>query len=85
MAVVLSPETEKLIEERLAETGIDSADELVRIAMEMFHAMRGEDIEDLDEETQAAIEEAFRQAERGEGEPLQEFRKTMIDRFQQND
>jgi Arc/MetJ-type ribon-helix-helix transcriptional regulator len=77
MAVVLSPETEKLIEQRLAETGIGSADELVRIAMQFFDATRGEDIEDLDEETQAALDEASAQLDRGERIPIEDVRKEL--------
>lgn len=77
MAVVLSPETEKLIEQRLAETGIASADELVRLAMEVFNGIRGQDIEDLDEETQAALEEASAQLDRGERIPIEDVRKEL--------
>ena len=69
MAVILSRETEKLIEERPAEFSDTSADEFVRDAIRNYLGMRGPDIEDLDEETQAAIAEGLAQLDRGEKIP----------------
>ncbi len=67
MAIVLNAETQKLIEERMKETGVQTADELVRVASQTLHQVRGEDFEDLDSETRAAIEEGLAQADCGRG------------------
>lgn len=69
MNVLISSETQKLLEERMKEGDYASADEVIRAALE---ALEGEDIEDLDPETQAAIERAEAEADRGEGIPLDE-------------
>lgn len=78
MAVVLNIETQKLIEERMKETGVGSPDELVRVALQTLHQVRGEDFEDLDADTRAAIEEGLAQADRGEGRPWEEVRARFI-------
>lgn len=72
MAISLSPETQKLIEERMKENGCHSADELVRVALDALEQSRGEDFEELDPEIRAAIDEAEEQYARGEGMPLDE-------------
>jgi predicted transcriptional regulator len=81
MAIVLNAETQKLIEERMKETGVQTADELVRVALQTLHQVRGEDFEDLDPETRAAIEEGLAQADRGEGRPWEEVREELRTRF----
>jgi predicted transcriptional regulator len=81
MAITLSPETQRLIEERMKQTGLDTADELVRLALQTLDQVRGEDFEDLDPETQAAIEEGLAQADRGEGRPWEEVREELRARF----
>jgi predicted transcriptional regulator len=81
MAIVLNAETQKLIEERMKETGVDTADELVRVALQTLHQVRGEDFEELDAETRAAIEEGLAQADRGEGRPWEEVREELRARF----
>ena len=55
MNVILSPRTQKLLEKRMREADYPSADDLIRAALE---ALEGVPVEDLDEETQAAIERA---------------------------
>lgn len=74
MSILLSPDTQRLIEERMKSSGIASADELVRTALQFFEESKGEDIEDLDPETQAAIERAEAQSARGEGQPWEDVR-----------
>lgn len=69
MAIVLSEETQKLIEQGMKESGLDTPDELVRLALQTMRQVRGQDFEDLDEETRRAIEEGLAQADRGEGKP----------------
>jgi Arc/MetJ-type ribon-helix-helix transcriptional regulator len=72
MSVSLSDETQKLIEERMKDGGFSTPDELVRVAIQTLNQVRGEDIEFLDAETQAAIARAEAQSERGEGIPAAE-------------
>ena len=69
MGISLSPTTQKLIEERMKDGDFQSPDELIRIALK---SLEGEPVEELDPETQAAIERAEDQADRGEGIPLDE-------------
>lgn len=81
MAITLSPETQRMIEERMAQAGIASADELVRIALQTLDQVQGEYLEDLDPETQAAIEEGLAQSGRGEGQPWATVREELRARF----
>lgn len=81
MPISLSIETQKLIEERMKETGLDSADELVQVALQTLHQVQGEDFDQLDVETQEAIEEGLAQAERGEIRPWEEVRAEIRARF----
>ncbi len=66
MGISLSPETQKLIEDRMKEAGISTADELVRAALEALGELTP------DEETWRAIDRAESQYQRGEGIPLDE-------------
>jgi Arc/MetJ-type ribon-helix-helix transcriptional regulator len=74
MTITLSPETQKLLEEHMKMGGFQSADALVRVALETMDQLEveGEAIEELDEETQAAIERGEAEADRGETRPLSE-------------
>lgn len=75
MPISLSPATEKLIEERMKQTGAGTADELVRVALQTLRQVSGEAFEDLDTDTRAAIEEGLAQADRGEGRPWEDVRR----------
>ncbi len=79
--VSLSAETQRLIEQRMKETGVSTPDELVQVALQTLHQVRGEDFGDLDGETQAAIEEGLAQADRGETRPWEEVREELRARF----
>ena len=81
MAIVLSPETQRLIEQRMKETGFASADDLVRVALQALDGSNAEDFEALDANTQAAIEEGIAQADRGEGRDWKEVRTEILNRF----
>jgi predicted transcriptional regulator len=82
MAIVLNAETQKLIEEGMNETGVETADELVRIALQALRQVGGDDdFEDLDIQTRAAIEEGLAQADRGEGRAWEEVREELRSRF----
>ena len=81
MSFSLSVETQRLIEQRMKETGVSTADELVRTALETLHQSSGEPFENLDPQTQAAIDEALEEAARGEGRPWEEVREEIRARF----
>jgi predicted transcriptional regulator len=81
MAIVLSEETQKLIEQGMKESGVATPDELVRVALQTLHQVRGEDFEDLDAGTRSAIEEGLAQADRGEGRPWEAVREEIRARF----
>jgi hypothetical protein len=81
MAITLSDETQRLIESRMKEAGVGTADELVRLALQTLEQVRGQDFEDLDPETLAAIEEGLVQADRGEGQPWDRVREELRARF----
>jgi antitoxin ParD1/3/4 len=69
MNISLSPETQKLIEERMKRAGYRTADEAVRSALETMEQFEAEE---LDDQTLAEIEEGEAQLDRGEGLPLKE-------------
>jgi predicted transcriptional regulator len=79
--VSLSAETQRLIEQRMKETGVGTPDELVRLALQTLDQTRGEDFEDLDPATQAALEEGLAEADRGEMLPWEEVRAQLRTRF----
>jgi Arc/MetJ-type ribon-helix-helix transcriptional regulator len=62
MRLSLSAETEQLIEAQLRKGGYNSADDLVRVALELLDQVEPEA---LDDETLAAIDRAEDQIERG--------------------
>ena len=62
-------------------TGVDTADELVRVALQTLRQVQGEDLESLDADTRAAIEEGLAQADRGEVRPWEEVREEVRNRF----
>lgn len=72
MTITLSPETQRLLEEKMKAGGYATADEAVRVALETMDEPEAKSLEDLDAETLAAIERAEAQAERGEGMPVDE-------------
>ncbi len=74
MQISLSAKTQELLEQHMKRGGFSSHDEVVQTALQTLDELRGEPIENLDAETQAALERAFEQSERGEGQPWAEFR-----------
>ena len=72
MEITLSPETQKLLEEQMKQSGQATADEVVRIALESLRVRETFDYADLDEATRASIEEAETQCDRGEGIPVEQ-------------
>lgn len=81
MTISLSPETQKLLEDHMKRGGFATPDDVVRAALETLDQARGEDFEDLDPETQAAIEEGLAEAERGEVRPWHEVRAELKARY----
>jgi hypothetical protein len=72
MEITLSPETQKLLEEQMKQSGHATADEVVRLALESLRVRATFDYDDLDDATQASIEEAQAQFDRGEGIPIEQ-------------
>ena len=72
MTITLSAETQKLLEEQMKRSGYSSPDDLVRVALEQLSAQGSLDSADLDEATQASIERAEAEFDRGEGMPVEE-------------
>jgi putative addiction module CopG family antidote len=71
MAISFSPETEKLLEEKLKSGEFQSADEMIRVALQAL-----EEIDmTLDEETLDAIDRAEEEGERGEGYDLEDVKE----------
>lgn len=79
--VSLSAETQRLIEQRMKETGVGTPDELVRLALQTLEQTRGEDFDDLDPATRSAVEEGLSEADRGETRPWDEVREELRARF----
>lgn len=63
MQVALSAETQALIEERIKQGGYSTADDVVRVALDVLHQVEDEQIDDRDI---ADIREALEQMKRGE-------------------
>jgi len=70
MNITISSQTQKLLDEQMQKGGYSSVDDVVRVALETLDQVRGEDYEDLDVETRAAIERGEAQYQRGEAIPL---------------
>jgi hypothetical protein len=80
--VSLNAETQRLIEQRMKETGASSPDdELVRLALQTLDQVRGEAFEALNPATRAALEDGLAQADRGETRPWEDVRPTLRARF----
>jgi Arc/MetJ-type ribon-helix-helix transcriptional regulator len=77
MSLSLNNETQRAIEERLKRGDFHTADDLVQTAIQTLDHLRGEDIEDLDPETQQAIARAEAQSARGEGRPWEDVREEL--------
>lgn len=81
MTITLSAETQKLLEARMKQGGFQSPDAIVRIALETLDQIEGEALEELDDETQGAIERAEAQSARGEGRPWEEVKAELRARY----
>ena len=81
MNIVLSPETQKLLEERMRSGRFATPDEAVRAALQTLGDVDGDALEDLDTETRAAIDRAEAQGDRGEGRPWEKVRDELRARY----
>jgi Arc/MetJ-type ribon-helix-helix transcriptional regulator len=81
MNISLSPQTENLLEEQMQKGHFSNPDDLLRIALQTLDQVQGEDFDDLDPQTRAAIEEAEAQYQRGEGRPWEQVREELRARF----
>jgi len=81
MNINLGTETQRLLEEQMRKHGQVSPEDIVRLALEKLDQEEGPCFEDLDAETQAAIEEGLAQADRGEGRPWEEVKEQLRSRF----
>lgn len=68
MAITLSPEIEKMVNEHIQSGAYSNADDVLRDAMEVLSKAD----ERERRETQAAIERALEQSRRAEGRPAEE-------------
>ena len=78
MNISISPETQKLLEERLQQGGYQSADDVVHAALEALNEM---EMGPLDEKTLDAIDRAEDQIERGELRDLDEVKDQIRAKF----
>jgi Arc/MetJ-type ribon-helix-helix transcriptional regulator len=76
MEIRLSPELAAVVERDVAAGRFASVDEYIAEAIELLHE-RGQWRDESLEEQRAGLEAAWRESERGELIPLDEFRKEM--------
>lgn len=76
MAITLSDETEKLVQERMSKGGFASPDELVRAALRVL-----DEQEPFDPELDEILREGLAEAERGEGVPLEDAVRDLRARY----
>lgn len=81
MQISLSPATQQLLEEQMRRYGLATPEEALRVALERMGREEIRYIEDLDPDTQTAIEEGLAQADRGEGRPWEQVRDEIRKRF----
>jgi len=74
MNLILSPETQQLLETRMRKAGFSDPDDAVRFALQALEQLESEE---LDDETLAAIEEGLSQANRGQGRPWEQVRSDL--------
>ena len=72
MNITLTPDIQQRIEKKIQEGEYETADALVRRALDWFLDFDDEDDDDELEETRAAIEEARAQSQRNESVPAEE-------------
>jgi putative addiction module CopG family antidote len=71
MQVALSAETQALIEERIKQGGYSTADDVVRVALDVLHQVD----EQIDDQEISAIRHAIKQMKQGEAIDWKQFSK----------
>jgi len=74
MNIVLSPETQILLEQRMRKGGYSSPDDAVRAELETLDRL---DDEELDDETIDDIEQGLAEADRGQMRPWEQVREEL--------
>jgi Arc/MetJ-type ribon-helix-helix transcriptional regulator len=74
MNIVLSPQTQKLLEDCMRKGSYSTPDEAVRIALETLEQMEAEG---LDDKTLAAIERSEAQIDRGESRDWEDVKREL--------
>jgi predicted transcriptional regulator len=78
MNVSLSPQTERLLQDRMKKAGFSSADDALCFALQSLEQL---EVAELDDDTMSAIEEGLGQANRGEGRPWEEVRAELRSKY----
>ncbi|HZL38644.1 MAG TPA: Mpv17/PMP22 family protein [Tepidisphaeraceae bacterium] len=81
MNITITLETQTLLEEQMKKRRFSTPDDAVRTALQSLETAEGVDIEQLDAQTQAALDRAFAQSERGEGRPWEEVRAELQKKY----
>jgi|SRR5690242_813828 len=81
MNVVLSPQTQTLLEERMRKNGYSNPDDAVRAALETLNEVEAASVGPLDSQTIAAIEEGEAQLDRGEGRSWEELKAELQGKY----
>ena len=79
--ITVSDQTRSLFDAEMSRAGIADADQMLQLALRSLHGTRGEDYEDLDDDTRAAIEAAEAEHQQGLGRPLSEVRAELEAEF----
>lgn len=78
MNIILSPETQRLLEQRMHKGGYSDPDQAVRVALETLDQL---DSEDLDDRALAEIEEGLAEADRGDTRPWEQVRSELVEKY----
>ena len=81
MQILLSQETQRLLEQRMRRDGCVDPDRAVRTALERLDELDAAPCDGLDAETIAAINEGDAQLDRGAGRPWEELRAELSAKY----
>jgi hypothetical protein len=81
MNILLTEQTQRLLEEEMKARHAADPDEVLRLGLLALRELQGEPYEQLDERTRIAIEEAEAQYARGEERPWDVVREELRARF----
>jgi Arc/MetJ-type ribon-helix-helix transcriptional regulator len=78
MNILLSPETQRLLEQRMQKSGYSNPDDAVRFALQSLDQVEADE---LDDQTLADIEQGLAEADRGETRPWEQVREELRARY----